>query len=273
MGLIKCPECGKEISDKAQSCPNCGCPLQEATNNDIKRGVENYGTWDNAQNKKPKQKTHGCLIAFLVTILAILLFGVLIAIGATIAEKKADKVSNSNDSAKKEIESDTQIYAGTEAESGITVPNAIDEAEGQNESVCSIGDAVSLKDWAIVVTDFKIVDTIDDDYGYFSPDSDGDKYAQVFVTATNNGKQSMTFLPYCGFGDDVDAKLLYDDNYEFSATDLIGYSNEIHDAVINPLSSQSGEIAFEIPDSVASSTDEIIIQFTSGNDKVQFKVR
>lgn len=29
MALIKCPECGKEISDKASSCPNCGCPLSE----------------------------------------------------------------------------------------------------------------------------------------------------------------------------------------------------------------------------------------------------
>lgn len=27
MALIKCPECGKEISDKAASCPNCGCPI------------------------------------------------------------------------------------------------------------------------------------------------------------------------------------------------------------------------------------------------------
>ncbi len=24
MALIKCPECGKEVSDKAESCPNCG---------------------------------------------------------------------------------------------------------------------------------------------------------------------------------------------------------------------------------------------------------
>lgn len=28
MALIKCPECGKEISDKAVSCPNCGYPLE-----------------------------------------------------------------------------------------------------------------------------------------------------------------------------------------------------------------------------------------------------
>lgn len=29
MALIKCPECGKEISDKAKYCINCGCPLSE----------------------------------------------------------------------------------------------------------------------------------------------------------------------------------------------------------------------------------------------------
>ena len=27
MALIKCPECGKEISDNASKCPNCGNPM------------------------------------------------------------------------------------------------------------------------------------------------------------------------------------------------------------------------------------------------------
>ncbi len=27
MALFKCPECGKEISDKASSCPGCGYPI------------------------------------------------------------------------------------------------------------------------------------------------------------------------------------------------------------------------------------------------------
>lgn len=30
MALIRCPECGKEISDKAASCIHCGCPLDNA---------------------------------------------------------------------------------------------------------------------------------------------------------------------------------------------------------------------------------------------------
>ena len=29
MALIKCPECGKEISDKAMACPNCGNPMNQ----------------------------------------------------------------------------------------------------------------------------------------------------------------------------------------------------------------------------------------------------
>lgn len=36
MAMINCPECGKEISDKAAACPNCGCPINgsAATNTD-----------------------------------------------------------------------------------------------------------------------------------------------------------------------------------------------------------------------------------------------
>jgi hypothetical protein len=30
MALIKCAECGREISDKAAACPNCGAPVQAA---------------------------------------------------------------------------------------------------------------------------------------------------------------------------------------------------------------------------------------------------
>ncbi len=28
MALIKCTECGREISDKAQTCPGCGAPIE-----------------------------------------------------------------------------------------------------------------------------------------------------------------------------------------------------------------------------------------------------
>ena len=31
MALIACPECGREISDRAVSCPHCGCPVSVAS--------------------------------------------------------------------------------------------------------------------------------------------------------------------------------------------------------------------------------------------------
>ena len=37
MALISCAECGKEISDKAQSCPVCGAPTAFAKNQSEKK--------------------------------------------------------------------------------------------------------------------------------------------------------------------------------------------------------------------------------------------
>ena len=35
MALIQCDECTKEVSDKASSCPHCGCPLREETGEQV----------------------------------------------------------------------------------------------------------------------------------------------------------------------------------------------------------------------------------------------
>lgn len=39
MALIKCPECGREISDQAVSCPNCGLPLKRMKNKESKLSI------------------------------------------------------------------------------------------------------------------------------------------------------------------------------------------------------------------------------------------
>lgn len=43
MALIKCPKCGKEMSDRAECCPNCGMPLNKikATTNPISQHKKN----------------------------------------------------------------------------------------------------------------------------------------------------------------------------------------------------------------------------------------
>ena len=35
MALIKCPECGAEVSDKAAACPRCAYPIQQAESQKI----------------------------------------------------------------------------------------------------------------------------------------------------------------------------------------------------------------------------------------------
>lgn len=53
MALIKCSECGKEISDKAETCPNCGCPVKKQPYtvkiNDTVVDIDSI--WKNHRNK------------------------------------------------------------------------------------------------------------------------------------------------------------------------------------------------------------------------------
>lgn len=44
MALIKCKECGHEVSDKASVCPNCGCPIKKGTNHVSNKPVMNSKT-------------------------------------------------------------------------------------------------------------------------------------------------------------------------------------------------------------------------------------
>ena len=38
MALIKCPECGEEISSMVKTCPNCGCPINDSPENSNQSG-------------------------------------------------------------------------------------------------------------------------------------------------------------------------------------------------------------------------------------------
>ena len=59
MALIKCPECGKKISDQTNQCPNCGRTITDA---DKELAIE--------QNKKSKKHKKIALIVIIVILLA-----------------------------------------------------------------------------------------------------------------------------------------------------------------------------------------------------------
>lgn len=52
MSMIICDECGKEFSDKASSCPNCGCPIFNST--PIQQPYINQNPPTKSQNTTPK---------------------------------------------------------------------------------------------------------------------------------------------------------------------------------------------------------------------------
>lgn len=50
MALIKCSECGKQISDKAKTCPNCGNPIEAIRMAEIdKQNREYYRNYNKNQ--------------------------------------------------------------------------------------------------------------------------------------------------------------------------------------------------------------------------------
>ncbi len=296
---MKCTRCGKEFDGRF--CPECGAPAAQATQQQPSSPV----VVSNAIPEKPKMSKLGIAALVLCIIGCTFWIGIVLAIIDLIRKDGSKKTCSiiaivvsafwilmsvvfsstlKNDSGaskqnvNQEQETETEIETNEEAEQKINEEASSEEnesssdAEENSETVYQIGDSASLKDWTINVTGAQIVDSISSGYGSFTPKEEGNKFMQVFVTVNNEGKQADSFLPTINTGQ-VSAKILYADGYEFSSTNLLGYSNELHDSIINPLSSRTGEIAFEIPGTVAESEDELLIEFSLGNDIIKFKVR
>lgn len=58
MALIKCKECGATISDKAEFCPHCGCPLHPATEENHAEGLETAEGVDNVAGCRTPYETN-----------------------------------------------------------------------------------------------------------------------------------------------------------------------------------------------------------------------
>ena len=65
MALINCPECNKEISSKAESCPNCACPINRKSDKPIK--VKSEGLFMQSLNV-------GCTITLVIIVAIVILF-------------------------------------------------------------------------------------------------------------------------------------------------------------------------------------------------------
>lgn len=56
MALITCPECGKQISDKASACIHCGYPLKKQTSSTVSNGEKLQKITLNTRTVPPNKK-------------------------------------------------------------------------------------------------------------------------------------------------------------------------------------------------------------------------
>lgn len=65
MALIECPECKKQVSDHAVSCPKCGYPIQKELNKEIKKAT---------QTKQPSFDKYLWVTGIIVAVVCIFIF-------------------------------------------------------------------------------------------------------------------------------------------------------------------------------------------------------
>ncbi|MDO4198370.1 MAG: hypothetical protein Q4D13_05230 [Erysipelotrichaceae bacterium] len=94
MALVKCKECGKEISSKAATCPHCGCPLdgdEEQVVSREEKKVERVSAYSENSTKIDTKKNSNAKIIVMVVVM-ILGF----SIGFRGCSKKTDNTTVEN---------------------------------------------------------------------------------------------------------------------------------------------------------------------------------
>lgn len=79
--IIKCKECGGDVSDKAETCPHCGYSMKSNPKTDDGLKINPKSDWKPSptkQNVAPKikkeKKKHGCLWSIVLVICVLVFF-------------------------------------------------------------------------------------------------------------------------------------------------------------------------------------------------------
>lgn len=159
MSLIRCPECGKEVSDQAPVCPGCGKPLANHNNGNV------------AKSKKKR----GCLTFFLVIVFILVGIGALVAIFG-----------------QKNIKTNTKTSSTKLSVINESVPES--NTQGESDGRTTKGTSGVIGDLELKVNEVAETDSINVGNGYLVYKPDSGKYALVNVTIKNNSKQSESLL-------------------------------------------------------------------------------
>ena len=174
--------------------------------------------------------------------------------------KLADAVNEISDSVSKE-------QTTTPAPTPVSTPEP-------KETKVALGKKGTVGDWKIKVKKASVKTKITNGkYRQYNPGK-GKSFVVISLSAENKGEKMTEFLPRVGYANKmVTATLLYQDKYEYSPTELLSYDKDMTTKKIQPLSTESGIIAFEVPKKVAKQMKKIKLKIGMKTDYLIYDLK
>jgi hypothetical protein len=143
--------------------------------------------------------------------------------------------------------------------------------ESEEKIFAEFGTAYVLGDWEVTVNSVEFISKIPMSYLAFDA-GDGNVYAVINATVTNKGKESAQFQESFAFGEWVDIKLLYDNDYEYSPVNLLGYDNSFDNISIPALSTKTANIVIKTPELIQNDKNNAEIIFSYSRSRIIYKI-
>ncbi|KOR87537.1 DUF4352 domain-containing protein [Paenibacillus solani] len=162
----------------------------------------------------------------------------------------------------------TEANANKEQTGEAVAEEPAKEPEAPKEVAYKTGDKFKLGDWEVVLDSFEFNKKISDEYFSSSAD-EGNKFLILNYTVTNEGTEADNFTSMIG---GVDMKAVFQDKYEYKYT-ITMIDKDLSNESIKPLSSKTGFVVMEVPDTVATSEDSLILKLEDDKDKATINLR
>lgn len=180
MALIICSDCGKEISDKATTCPNCGCPISTSqTNAQPKQDNVHYArpAGNLLKQEKPKKKRTGLWVVIGIIVLFV---GCGSCLGGSETGDSTTVIDNSI-----EEETDKETAEEVKEMEPVEVESVVVE-EVVEENFVKVGGSFEVNGLKIIVNEADLEFTdFDNPYGIHDLE-EGLRYVMVSFTCENN---------------------------------------------------------------------------------------
>ncbi|WP_019638834.1 DUF4352 domain-containing protein [Paenibacillus fonticola] len=199
------------------------------------------------------------------TSLGILLLALLLMVAACGGTATSTGTQNANTSVKDQGSAEN---ANNEQKDDAVTAEPAEEPEESKEVVYKVGDKFNLGDWEVVLDSFEFNQKVSDEYFSSSAD-EGNKFLVLNYTVTNEGTEADNFTSMLG---GVEMKAIFNDKYEYDYT-VTMIDKDLSNESIKPLSSKTGFVVMEVPDTVAESEDGLILKLAKDKDNATINLR